>query len=119
MVSQTMPFSWFSLYSSQGWQVVMLGTQSKFACPMQTSLRRPWGPGRSVVEFAVAARLGHGQRARAALLERRRSARPERAGDAGIAPTYVARGARSGLLPRHGVRIAGAMTIAPAHQVNM
>jgi hypothetical protein len=44
MVSQTMPFSWFSLCSSQGRKVVMLDTQSKFARPMQTSLPRPWGP---------------------------------------------------------------------------
>src|ERR1700751_3187932 len=80
------------------------------------------GVDRSVVEFAVAARLGHRQRTRRALFEgprRRRSARPERAGGAGITPVCVARGAGSGLFARHGVRVAGAMTVAPAHQVNV
>src|SRR6266576_3621362 len=114
-------FPGFSLCSSQRWQVVMPGTRSSLRRPRKLVCAGPGGVDRSV-EFPVAARLGHRQRAPAALLEgprRRRSARAERAGDAGIAPAYVTRGTCSGLFARHGVRVAGAMTVAPAHQIDV
>src|SRR6266404_9785033 len=90
--------------------------------PRVTDREMPFGlKAMGSVVLAVLARLGRGERAGAPFLERagRGAVRGERAGDATIALARVARGTRGHLLSRHGVRIAGAMAIAPAHQIDV
>ena len=84
------------------------------------------------VVLAVLARLGHRQRTLepvvaigvvAQPLRRRwQPARGERAGDGRFAPAYggVARtGAGGDFFTRHRARVAGAVAVAPAHEINV
>src|SRR5512144_3159601 len=75
---------------------------------------------RASVVLAVVARLGHGEGASAP--NRRQPARRERAGDRRFAGTLAgvsAAGACGNLLARDRVRIAGAMAVAPPHQIDV
>src|SRR5256884_8800706 len=78
------------------------------------------------VVLTVLAGLGHRQGALAPFLvgikgppRRRRPARCERAGNARIALDRVSRGARGDLFARDSVRVARAMAVTPAHQIDV
>src|SRR5438128_1812002 len=78
------------------------------------------------VVLTVLAGLGHRQGALAPFLvgikgppRRRRPARCERAGNARVALDRVSRGARGDLFARDSVRVARAMAVTPAHQIDV
>src|SRR6266478_6133220 len=78
------------------------------------------------VVLTVLAGLGHRQGALAPFLvgikgppRRRRPARCERAGNARIALDRVSRRARGDLFARDSVRVARAMAVTPAHQIDV